>query len=86
MDGVIVTALAVVLIGCWVFATRRHRRSRAVRSADWDSEDGRTELWTSAARCPRCGATGGLAEPSAEGGAVFTCLACGASHTREHRG
>jgi len=86
LDGLIVAALGAFLIACWAAATRRHRRSRAMRSSEWESDEGRTELWTSGARCPRCQAVGGLVEPSADGGGLFICMTCGARHARDHRG
>ena len=79
-------ALAGLLIASWAAATLRLRRVRAVRRTEWDAGDARAHLWTSGARCRDCGATGGLAEPSADGGALFTCLRCGARHVRQHRG
>lgn len=75
----------LVLGVVWLLATLRHVRSRPGRSADWDDAAAEPELWTSAARCPRCGRSGGLLTRAGDG-LRFECLACGTQHARQHRG
>ena len=89
MDPIAGAALVVGLglAVAWCAATRRAVREREAASREWSGEDVRTDLWTSAARCPACGAGGGVLEPSGDGAtARFTCLACGAVHVRAERG
>lgn len=77
--------LLVALLSLWLLATRRHRRRREGRAAEWQGADGRTALWTSGARCPHCGHHGGLLEVD-DRELWFVCLACQRRHRREHRG
>lgn len=75
-----------LLLGLWVGSLRRDLRRRRGRAADWDAAgEAVPALWTSAARCPDCGARGGLLEEAA-GERWFACLACGGRHRREQRG
>lgn len=86
METVIAQVVAAaVLLGLWVTATRRHVRRRRIRSADWEEASARPDLWTSAARCPRCGAGAGLLE--LEGDQLwYECLSCRKRHVRQTRG
>lgn len=78
-------AMAVLLGGLWAAATRRHRRRREVRDAEWGPTAVRPDVWTSEARCPHCSASGGIV--SEEGEQLwFTCLSCGRRHRRRERG
>lgn len=82
VDGVVLVAVAAVLVALWWSATRRHVRRRAPERAEWDDDAGAPRLWTSTVACPACRAGGGLV--STEGGEVwFTCLSCGERHRRE---
>jgi hypothetical protein len=86
MEPLFVGLLAgAALLVLWWSATRRHLRRREPQSADWVGAEDRPELWTSAARCPSCGAGGGLLDDR-DDEVWFTCLACGQRHRREHRG
>jgi len=84
VDAVAVLGLAagVALVVVWAAANRGHVRRHADRPDEWSGT--RPDLWTSAARCPECGAGGGLVEQEGDG-VRFTCLRCGATHRREHR-
>jgi predicted RNA-binding Zn-ribbon protein involved in translation (DUF1610 family) len=81
---VLVGAAGLVLGVVWLLATLRHVRAGRVRSADWDGAAAEPELWTSAARCPRCHEAGGLLTRAGDG-VRFECLACGDRHVRRHR-
>lgn len=84
MDTVlIVLGVGGLLLALWLAATRTHLRRRQVQSGEWDAAD-RPELWTSGARCPHCGAHGGLLEVEDEK-LWFECLACGRRHQRQTR-
>lgn len=80
-----VGAGGVVLLGLWFGATTRHLRRRRAQGADWAVAERKPDLWTSAARCPGCGARGGLLELRGEL-VEFVCLTCGVRHQRESRG
>lgn len=88
MDSAVVAgaALGLLVLGAlWVSGLRRDTRRRAGRAAEWTADDGdAAELWTSAARCLSCGASGAIL--SREDGQLWhTCMACGRRHTREHQ-
>ena len=74
---------AVLLLGIWLAATSRHHRSRT--GSEWADGGERPDLWTSAARCVRCGADGGVLELQGDD-VRFVCLRCGAHQQRETRG
>jgi hypothetical protein len=80
----VVAGLAVVLFALWIAATRRHARRRAAQRDEWDDAV-RVDLWTSAARCPSCGARGGVLRMEGEE-LWFVCLSCRARHRRRTRG
>lgn len=85
VDAQILVAAGALLLGsAWLVATLRHVRSRSRSSADWEGTAAEPELWTSSARCPRCGQGGGLLTRAGDG-VRFECLACGARHLRRHR-
>lgn len=73
---------AAGLVGLWVRSVRRHLGQAP---DDWSAAASRPDLWTSAARCPACGAGGGLVE-LLDGETVHECLACGRRHVRDQRG
>jgi hypothetical protein len=77
---------AAALLALWIAANRRHLRRRSGASPEWSDAQERPDLWTSAARCPSCGRSGGVLsigeEPGAEG-LWFTCLHCRQRHRRE---
>lgn len=77
--------LLVVLMALWLVANRRHRRRRETSRSEWDDAGGRTDLWTSGARCPHCGQRGGLLEVH-DDDLWFVCLSCRGRHRREQRG
>jgi hypothetical protein len=86
MEGVVAAAgAAVLLLLLWLGANRRHVARRGAAAREWDDERGtRPDLWTSSARCPSCGRSGGVL--SDDGDEVwFTCLACSQRHRRRHR-
>lgn len=84
MTPFLVAGLAILLFALWIAATRRHARRRAGQRKEWE-EAGRADLWTSAARCPACGARGGLLRVKGEE-LEFECLSCRARHRRRNRG
>ena len=84
MTALVVAGLGIVLFLLWVGATRRHTRRRAAQRGEWEAAE-RAELWTSAARCPACGARGGLLRVDGDQ-LWFVCLSCRACHRRESRG
>jgi transposase len=85
VEVVVAAVAAAALGGLWAAATRRHRRRRQARDADWQGAQARADVWTSQARCPRCGEVHGVLEgPDEE--LWFTCLACGHRHRRRQRG
>ncbi|CAN5582105.1 MAG: hypothetical protein M3493_05420 [Actinomycetota bacterium] len=88
MEVGLVTGTALVLgaalLALWFGSSRRYAAERARRSADWEGSGNKPELWTLAARCPHCGAHGGLLE--LEGDETwFVCLACRQRHRRQSR-
>jgi hypothetical protein len=84
-QAVLVGAGTVLLAASWIVANRRHVQRRDAQHADWGESGERPELWTSSARCPRCGSRGGLL--ALRGDEVeFECLACGDRHARQTRG
>jgi hypothetical protein len=81
----LVAALGLVLAVAWIATNRRHLDRRRRRSAEWVQAQERPDLWTSSARCPRCGRRGGVLE--LDGDAIeFVCLTCGDRHARAERG
>lgn len=85
MEPVVAVVAVLGLGGLWAAATRRHRLRRASSDADWQGAEARPGVWTSQARCLRCGAGGGVLE--ADGDELwFTCLTCGDRHRRQERG
>ena len=81
---VVSAAVLVALFALWWTATRRHLDRRQGRRREWDGAEGRSDLWTSGARCPSCGETGGLLEVESDE-LWFVCLSCRARHRRETR-
>lgn len=77
--------LLAVLTALWLVANRRHRQRRETSRSEWDDADGRTDLWTSGARCPHCGERGGVLEVDGDD-LWFVCLSCRGRHRRHHRG
>lgn len=73
---------AACLLALWVRTMRRHL---ARPPDDWSDAAARPELWTSAARCPECGAVGGLVQ-LVDGETMHECLSCGRRHARDQRG
>jgi ribosomal protein S27AE len=83
-QAVLVAGSTILLAAAWLLANRRHVRRRAGKGSDWDGTGERPELWTSSARCPRCGSRGGLL--ALHGDEVeFECLTCGDRHARQTR-
>lgn len=82
----VLAALVVgaVLLGMWWGASRRHAVRRESHSGEWEGSQDRPELWTSSARCPSCGASGGVLDMS-DGELWFTCMRCRQRHRREHK-
>jgi hypothetical protein len=76
---------AAILIGAWLLALRTHLRRGHDDGAEWAGSGARPYLWTSAARCRRCGATGGVVDDH-DGRISFSCLECGWEQTRHTRG
>ena len=72
--------VAAALLALWVGATRRQATTQA-RHTEWADAPGKPELWTSAARCPRCRAEGCLLSEQ-HGELWHTCMACGHRHPR----
>jgi hypothetical protein len=83
--GLVAAAAALALLALWIGATRRHLARRDGASGEWEGAEARPDLWTSSARCPSCGARGGLLSGS-DGELWFSCLACNQRHRREHKG
>jgi hypothetical protein len=83
--ALLVGLIGLVLVVVWLAANRRHVQRREQRSAEWDDDSGRVDLWTSSARCPRCDQRGGLLERSGDL-LEYVCLACGDRHARQERG
>lgn len=82
----IIALVGGLLLGSWwVKRLREDLTRRQGRAADWDGMEGHGQLWTSAARCPRCQATGALLSRE-DDGLWHTCMSCGHRHRREHRG
>lgn len=77
-------SVGAVLLALWWGATRRHVHRRDLQSADWTGTSARPDLWTSSARCPNCGAAGGVLDAH-DGELWFTCLSCRSRHRREHK-
>lgn len=82
---VLVAAVGGLLLGAWVLATRRHLRRRNEQGSDWAGAGDKPDLWTSGARCRRCGRDGGLLEMHGDQ-LEFVCLSCGDRHPRANRG
>ncbi len=85
MESIVAAAVAgVLLLLLWLGANRRHVARRGGASREWDGSERRPDLWTSAARCPNCGESGGLLSDDGEE-VWFSCLACGQRHRRQNR-
>lgn len=82
MIPALVGLAAAGLFGLCVASIRNHL-DRA--PDDWSDAAARPELWASGARCPVCGASGGLVE-LIDGETVHECLACVRRHVRTQRG
>ncbi len=83
MESLIVAAsLGGVLLAVWLAATRRELRRGSAPDAEWGNVTDAPRLWTSAARCPGCSASGGVLSKAGET-LWFDCLACGQRHRRE---
>lgn len=76
---------AAVLIGAWLLALRAHLRRGRDSGVEWAGSGDRPHLWTSAARCGRCGASGGVVDDH-DGRISFSCLRCGWQQRRHTRG
>lgn len=86
MEPAFATLAIVALLGAlWLAATRRHRRRREVRDAEWGGTEVRPDVWTSQARCPHCSTPGGVVSEE-DDQLWFTCLSCGRRHRRRERG
>ena len=85
MEAVAIGAVGLALVVSWILSSRQHLARRAAQTADWDTGEEQLDLWTSAARCVHCGASGGLLEKEGDR-LFFACLACGRRHERENRG
>lgn len=81
----VVAVAAAILIGAWLLALRTHLRRSNDDGAEWAGSGDRPHLWTSAARCRRCGARGGVVDDRGDE-VSFSCLRCGSRQRRHTRG
>lgn len=82
---VVAVIATVLLIGAWLLALRAQLRRGDAAGDEWRGAQDRPRLWTSGARCRRCGAAGGVVEDR-DGGVSFSCLQCGWQQQRRTRG